>query len=89
MTEVLTDFVYGMLAAGYLVAGVFFLRFWTRTREPLLLIFACAFGLLAVSQAMLGLLDLEREEQSWVYLIRLCSFTLIIVGIVAVNLRKR
>ena len=89
MTEVLTDFVYGMLAAGYLVAGAFFLRFWTRTREPLLLIFACAFALLAISQGMLGLLDLEREEQSWVYLIRLSSFTLIIVGIIAVNLRKR
>lgn len=85
----MADFVYGALAAGYLIAGVFFLRFWTKTRERLLLIFACAFWMLAVSQTLLGVLDLEREEQSWIYFIRLAAFTLIIVGIVSVNLKKR
>ena len=85
----MADFVYGALAAGYLIAGVFFLRFWTKTRERLLLIFACAFWMLAISQTLLGVLDLEREEQSWIYLIRLAAFTLIIVGIVSVNLKKR
>jgi hypothetical protein len=85
----MSDFVYGALAASYLIAGVFFLRFWTRTRERLLLIFALAFWMLALNQSLLGVLDLEREEQSWLYLIRLASFTLIIAGIVLVNLRKR
>lgn len=85
----MTDFVYGALAAGYLIAGAFFLRFWTRTRERLLLIFALAFWMLALSQTLLGVLDLEREEQSWLYLIRLAAFTLIIAGIVLVNLKKR
>jgi hypothetical protein len=45
--------------------------------------------MLALNQSLLGVLDLEREEQSWLYLIRLASFTLIIAGIVLVNLRKR
>jgi hypothetical protein len=85
----MSDFVYGALAASYLIAGVFFLRFWTRTHERLLLIFALAFWMLALNQSLLGVLDLEREEQSWLYLIRLASFTLIIAGIVLVNLRKR
>lgn len=85
----MADFVYGALAAGYLIAGVFFLRFWTRTRERLLLIFALAFWMLALNQTLLGVLDLEREEQSWLYLIRLGAFTLIIAGIVSVNLKKR
>lgn len=86
----MSDFVYGALAAGYLIAGIFFLRFWWKTSERLLLIFACAFWLLAVSQTLLGIADLQREEQSWVYLIRLCAFILIIVGIVSVNVvRKR
>ncbi len=85
----MTDFIYGVLAAGYLIAGVFFLRFWTRTRERLLLIFACAFWLLATSQTFLGILDLDREEQSWIYLIRLLAFSLIIVGIVSVNMRRK
>jgi uncharacterized membrane protein HdeD (DUF308 family) len=68
---------------------VFFLRFWSKTRESLLLIFACAFWLLAISQTLLGLLDLDREEQSWIYLIRLSAFSLIIVGIVSVNMRRK
>lgn len=85
----MTDFVYGALAAGYLIAGVFFLRFWARTHERLLLIFALAFWMLALSQTLLGVLDLEREEQSWLYLIRLAAFTLIIAGIVSVNLKRR
>ena len=85
----MTDFVYGALAAGYLIAGVFFLRFWTRTHERLLLIFALAFWMLALSQTLLGVLDLEREEQSWLYLIRLGAFTLIIAGVVSVNLKRR
>jgi len=85
----MTDFVYGALAAGYFISGVFFLRFWTKTRERLLLIFALAFWMLALNQTLLGVLDLEREEQSWLYLIRLASFTLIIAGIVSVNLKKR
>ena len=85
----MSDFVYGALAASYLIAGVFFLRFWTRTRERLLLIFALAFWMLALNQTLLGVLNLEREEESWLYMIRLASFTLIIAGIVLVNLRKR
>lgn len=86
----MSDFVYGVLATGYLILGVFFLRFWWKTRERLLLIFAFAFWLLALNQTILGIADLEREEQSWVYLIRLCAFSLIIVGIVLVNVgRKR
>ena len=85
----MADFVYGVLAAGYLIAGVFFLRFWARMRDRLFLVFALAFWLLAANQTLLGLLDLEREEQSWLYLIRLIAFTLIIAGIVSVNLKKR
>jgi hypothetical protein len=85
----MAEFIYGVVAAGYFTAGVFFLRFWTRTRERLLLIFACAFWLMATTQTLLGVLDLDREEQSWVYLIRLLAFSLIIVGIVSVNIRRK
>lgn len=83
------DFIYGVVATGYLIAGLFFLRFWHRTHERLLLIFACAFWLLATSQALLGLLELNREEQSWIYFIRLSAFVLIIIGIVSVNMRRK
>jgi len=82
-------FLYGMVTMGYTVAGLFFFRFWTRSRDPLFIIFALAFWLLAASQILLAILDLPREEQSWVYILRLLAFALIIVGIVQKNLSRR
>jgi hypothetical protein len=83
------DFIYGAFAAGFLVAAAFFLRFWGRTRAPLLMIFALAFALMAMTYVFLGTLQIPREEQGWIYLVRLASFTLIIIGIIWTNLRGR
>ena len=81
------QFTAGAIAMGYFVAGLFFLRFLMRTRESLFGVFACAFWLLAANQALVALADVPREEQSWIYLLRLAAFVLIIVGIVAKNTR--
>jgi hypothetical protein len=83
------NFIAGFIAAGYVVAGFFFLRFWTRTRDSIFATFACAFWLLALSQAVVVLSGIPREERSWIYLLRLGGFVLIIIGIVAKNLRGR
>jgi len=80
------EFTAGLITMGYLVAGLFFLRFWARTHEGLFVIFASAFWLLAINQALVAVADIPREEHSWIYLLRLAAFTLIIVGIVAKNL---
>jgi len=80
---------YGAAAAGFLVAAAFFLRFWGRTRAPLMAIFSAAFALLGVSYGLLGTSVSPREEQSWIYLLRLAAFVLIILGIVWTNLRGR
>jgi hypothetical protein len=81
------DYVSGAITMGHAIAGLFFLRFWTRTRDGLFLAFACAFWLLALNQALVALAGIPREEQSWIYLIRLAAFTLIIIAIVRKNLR--
>lgn len=78
---VLYDFLSGMVAAGFLVAGLFFLRFWSRTRDGLFLAFALAFWLLGLGQAILALGNIPVEERSWVYLIRLSAFVLILLAI--------
>jgi hypothetical protein len=83
------EFLAGVIATGYLVAGLFFLRFWTRTRDHLFAIFTVAFWLLAATQALVTLAEVPREEQSWIYLLRLAAFVLIIVGIVAKNVRGK
>jgi hypothetical protein len=80
---------YGAFAAGLLMAAAFFLRFWGRTRAPLMMIFSIAFALLAISYGLLGAGIVPREEQNWIYLMRLASFLLIIIGIVWTNLRGR
>jgi hypothetical protein len=78
-------FVSGLITMGFLVASLFFLRFWQRTRDEFFAIFAAAFVLLALNQALAILLELGREELGWVYLLRIAAFTLIIVGIVRKN----
>ena len=82
------EYVSGAISMGYLVSALFFLRFWRRTGEFLFVIFACAFGLLAVNQGLLAVAGLPREEQSWIYLLRLAAFILIIIAIVAKNLGR-
>lgn len=78
-------FASGLLTAGFLVASLFFLRFWRRTRDGLFAIFSAAFVLLALNQALAALLELGREELGWVYLLRIAAFTLIIIGIIRKN----
>jgi hypothetical protein len=78
----------GAIATGFLIAGLFFLKFWSRTRDSLFLAFAAAFGLLAVGNALPVLLGAPHEERSGLYLIRLAAFVLIIVAVLAKNLRR-
>lgn len=78
----------GALAAGYLVAALFFLKFWRRTGDRLFAAFSAAFGLLAVASALPVLLATPHEERGGVYLIRLAAFVLIIVAVLGKNLRR-
>ena len=74
-------FLSGTVVAGFIVAGLFFLRFWKRTRDGLFIAFALAFWLLGLTQALLALSDFPVEERSWLYLLRLAAFALILVSI--------
>lgn len=82
-------FLSGMVTAGFMLAGLFFARFWTRSRDPLFAAFAAAFWLLAANQCLLVLAGIPREELSWTYLLRLAAFTLIAVAIIHKNARRR
>lgn len=81
----LYDFLSGAIAFGFLTAGLFFLRFWHRTSEPLFLTFALAFWLLGLGQSILALANIPTEEQGSLYLVRLGAFLLILVGIIRKN----
>ena len=84
----MNDYIAGLITMGYLVAGLFFLRFWHRTRDGLFLVFAIAFWLLAANQGLVVIDGIPQEEKSWIYLLRLAAFVLIIVAIVRKNWRS-
>lgn len=81
----LYDFLSGAVAFGFALSALFFLRFWTRSREPLFLAFAVAFMMLGSVQAILALANFTTEEQSSIYLIRLGAFLVILIAILHKN----
>jgi hypothetical protein len=83
------EFLYGALTAANLVAAAFFLKFYIRTKQGLLLMFAFAFVLFAANQAILGTEVAQLEEEANAYLLRLAGFILIIAGIVSTNFGRR
>ncbi|WP_207458231.1 DUF5985 family protein [Azospirillum sp. SYSU D00513] len=85
MSATAYTYIAGLITMAYVIAGLFFFRFWRRTRDGLFVNFACAFWLLALTQGILALAGIIREEQSWIYLLRFLAFVLIIVGILRKN----
>jgi hypothetical protein len=75
----------GAVAMASLVATLFFLRFWSQTRDPLFLFFAGAFALDAGSRVALALSHPSEEMEPFFYLARLAMFALIIAAIVQKN----
>lgn len=86
---VVLGFFGGALTLGFLIAAVFFLKFWRRTRDSFFLTFAAAFALLAINQAVPVIFGIPREDQTPVYLLRLAGFALIIWAILSKNLQRR
>ena len=81
----LVDFLSGAITMGFLIAGLFFLRFWKGTRDSLFIAFALAFFLLGVTQALLTFTEIPVEERSWLFLLRLAAFSLILGSIWSKN----
>ena len=81
------DFVSGLITMGFLVSGLFFLRFWKRTGDLLFAAFALAFWMLAANQAFLVFVRIPLEERSWIYLLRLAAFVLILAAVALKNRR--
>lgn len=75
----------GAMVMGYLVPGLFFLRFWKESADRLFLIFAVAFWMLALQRTLLTLLAGEPGAHIYLYVVRLLAFLLIIAAIVDKN----
>lgn len=80
MSELL---ITGSLSTAYLIAAMFFLKFWSTTHERLFALFAAAFALLALQRILLPFAP--QVWLSFLYLVRSAAFLVIIVAIVDKN----
>ena len=83
--NLLNSFLAGTVVLSFLVCALFFLRYWSRTRDELFLSFSIAFGLLAAGQTILALTNIPTEERGSLYLIRLAAFLLMLLAIYRKN----
>lgn len=79
----------GAITMGYLVAGLFFLKFWVESRDRLFLAFAVAFALLAAQRAVLALVRSLSDVALMLYALRVLAFLVIIAAIVDKNRPSR
>ena len=75
----------GALVFGYLVVATFFARFWTRTHDRLFVLFAVAFGLLAIQRLLLAVSDSATESTLLLYILRLLAFVVMLFAIIDKN----
>jgi membrane-associated PAP2 superfamily phosphatase len=81
----MNDFLSGAIMMGFAVAGLFFCRYYRRTRDRLFAIFAAAFFLMSLNRWMIAMSSTRDELWTLFYLVRLLAFVLILVAILDKN----
>lgn len=76
----------GAIAMASVTIGLFFLRFWKKTRDRFFLFFAVAFILEGINRVILGLNQDSTEFEPIIYSVRLISFVLILIAIIDKNM---
>ena len=80
----INQFLLGAIVLACVVAGMFFLRFYRRTRERLFLYFGIAFWTLGVNWLALAFINRD-EVRTVLYFVRLLAFLLILYAIIEKN----
>ena len=83
----MTHFFAGILVMGYVVATMYFARFWRASRDRLFLFFAIGFALLALQRITLAVAYLLPVPLTTHYVLRLAGFVVILAGILDKNRR--
>jgi hypothetical protein len=85
---VLDFFLLGFIAACSLVAGLYFLKFWRSTRDPLFLAFMIFFVVQGFTNAAILTLAHPNEGNALVFVIRLLSVLVVLAAILAKNIAR-
>jgi uncharacterized membrane protein HdeD (DUF308 family) len=83
--HIVEGFLLGIIAACSFLAGLFFLRYWRDTRDPLFFNFALAFFIAAANRTAMMFYQHPNEASPWVYLVRSFAFLLIVAAIINKN----
>jgi hypothetical protein len=79
----------GAIAVGWLLAGLFFFRFWRHTRDRFFLWFALSFWIEAGNRVALGLAGGAGEDAPAFYGLRVIAYGLILLAIWQKNRPRR
>ena len=86
---VVNDVISGALVMGYLVAALFFLKFYKTTKDRLFGLFSAAFWILCAQRAALAISARTTEDATIFYVIRLIAFLIILYAIIDKNLAAK
>lgn len=82
------SFLLGAIVTLSMFAGLFFLKFWRRTRDTLFLAFGCSFVIESFNRMAILFTDQPNEASPAIYLVRLFAFLIILAAILQKNLRR-
>jgi uncharacterized membrane protein HdeD (DUF308 family) len=81
-------FLLGVLATMFVIAAVYFLRFWVDTRDFFFLAFAASFAVEGLSRLFVLFQPKPNESSPWIYEVRLLASLLILAAILKKNYGK-
>lgn len=92
-----TLFLAGITMTTFAASGLFFIKLWKAAQDRFFAFFAIASGLLSVERIVglfvQGVFDTTAspppESSSWIYLIRLLAFAMIVIAIVSKNMHRK
>jgi uncharacterized membrane protein HdeD (DUF308 family) len=82
------SFLLGVIATASLTAGVFFLKFWSKTRDSLFFVFGLAFVIEGLNRCAVLMLARPNEGSPYIYGVRLLAFLIILTAILHKNYGK-
>ena len=79
--EIFDKFLLGMIVMCCLIIGLYFVRFYRKSRDRLFLFFATAFWLLGANWFVLVFYNGEEPGHAHLYILRLVAFVILLIGI--------
>ncbi len=82
----MSDFLSGVVATTFFVAGLYFRFFWLQTRDRLFYFFSLACFILVVERVLLVAISPQYEFAPLIYVVRLVAFIVLSLAIISKNI---